>query len=242
MPLVPKAIRVKTSSGWQDIAIVGPQGPTGPVGAQGVAGPPAYWVDPNAPPSTSYLWVDTDAPSPPWKPPTLVDVIPVSGLYDGQEIYFQNAAMATDGLLWHLRYRSGAGGFYKWEFLGGASWLAQSAGDAAQASAAYADFTTPGPSLTAPLSGVYDIDFAAFIGGTLATYYWMTPKLGAAAPVDADAIQVWGDAGSEAHTYHRSIRRTLAANDVVKLQYKVGGGNCGYSGRCLWLRPVRVGP
>ena len=38
MPPTPKAIRVKTSDGWQDIAIVGPPGPVGPVGPAGPAG------------------------------------------------------------------------------------------------------------------------------------------------------------------------------------------------------------
>ena len=51
-------------------------------------------------------------------PPTdIVSALPGSP-FDGQEIYYQNAAMATAGTVWHLRYRSG-GGTYKWEFLGG---------------------------------------------------------------------------------------------------------------------------
>jgi hypothetical protein len=39
MPPTPKAVRVRTASGWQDIAIVGPPGPTGPTGPQGAAAP-----------------------------------------------------------------------------------------------------------------------------------------------------------------------------------------------------------
>lgn len=42
MPLSPKAVRVRTSAGWQDIALQGVQGevgPTGPTGSTGPTGP-----------------------------------------------------------------------------------------------------------------------------------------------------------------------------------------------------------
>jgi len=38
--------------------------------------------------------------------PVFVNVLPFQAV-DGQEIYFQNAAMATQGIVWHLRYRPG---------------------------------------------------------------------------------------------------------------------------------------
>lgn len=34
----PHPVRVKTSQGWQDISLIGPQGPQGPQGLQGPAG------------------------------------------------------------------------------------------------------------------------------------------------------------------------------------------------------------
>ena len=56
---------------------------------------------------------------------------PVSALpgspVDGQEIYYQDAAMATAGIVWHLRYRL-AGGTYKWGLVGGAPLLDESLG------------------------------------------------------------------------------------------------------------------
>ena len=39
MPPLPKAVRIRTASGWQDIAIVGPPGPQGAQGPQGDVGP-----------------------------------------------------------------------------------------------------------------------------------------------------------------------------------------------------------
>ena len=47
-------------------------------------------------------------------PPTdIVSALPGSP-FDGQEIYFQNAGMATLGVLWHLRYRSVLHGNDRW--------------------------------------------------------------------------------------------------------------------------------
>lgn len=165
---------------------------------------------------------------------------------EGQEIYFQNAAMAAEGIAWRFRYVAAITGPYKWVYVGGPTFLNPASGNGlgspAQASQVYADFTTPGPSLTLPLAGIWDVEASAFFSPSAANYYWMTPKFGAAAPDDNDSIQVWGDAGNEAHSYYRSIRRTIAAAaTVVKLQYKVGAGTCGYSGRVLGIRPVRVG-
>lgn len=39
MPTVPKAIRIRTPDGWQDISVIGPPGPPGSDGAQGPQGP-----------------------------------------------------------------------------------------------------------------------------------------------------------------------------------------------------------
>lgn len=84
----------------------------------GVAGaPPEVLVGPSQPTGTEVIWVDTDEPS--WAgPPIFVTALPTSPV-DGMEVYFQNAAMATDGIVWHLRYRAASASTYKWEFVGG---------------------------------------------------------------------------------------------------------------------------
>jgi hypothetical protein len=48
--------------------------------------------------------------------PTYETSLPSSPV-DGQEIYY--AADATNGVIWHLRYRSASSSSYKWEFVGG---------------------------------------------------------------------------------------------------------------------------
>ena len=65
------------------------------------------------------LWIDSDE-----APPAFVSQIPlVTSLpgspIDGQEVYYQSAAMAADGVVWHLRYRASSSSAYKWEYLGG---------------------------------------------------------------------------------------------------------------------------
>jgi hypothetical protein len=57
----PKAVRVRTSDGWIDVALVGPPGQKGDSGAVGV------YEQPNTPPIDAGLgdiWIDTDEPTP----------------------------------------------------------------------------------------------------------------------------------------------------------------------------------
>jgi hypothetical protein len=69
MPPLPKAVRIRTATGWQDIAIVGPPGPQGQQGPKGDVGPAApilaYQMPfnpddtmPDTPLGT--LWIDSD--------------------------------------------------------------------------------------------------------------------------------------------------------------------------------------
>lgn len=58
MVLVPKAVRVRTSDGWQDVALSGPAGPTGatgPAGATGAQGP-AGATGPQGPAGPAGAW------------------------------------------------------------------------------------------------------------------------------------------------------------------------------------------
>jgi hypothetical protein len=59
------------------------------------------------------------------QPPPLVSTLP-SNPVDGAEVYF--LADATNGIIWHLRYRAASASAYKWEFLGGPKLYAEWAG------------------------------------------------------------------------------------------------------------------
>lgn len=70
MPTLPKAIRIRTATGWQDVAIVGPPGPqgaAGPMGPTGQPGPTLAYLMPIDPDDTmpdtpvGTIWIDSDA-------------------------------------------------------------------------------------------------------------------------------------------------------------------------------------
>ena len=160
------AIRVwSETSGWVDLVRAGPQGPagaTGPAGPAGPEGPPVSEVyvgpDPPTPRDQRIVWVDTDAVAQPTGPP-IVASLPGTP-YDGQEVYYQSAAMAANGVAWHLRYRAAAGGAFKWEFVGGGSWTFTGTDAAAgvPVSGGTPTHWTGQPTMTMPLAGDYRLD------------------------------------------------------------------------------------
>lgn len=81
--------------------------------------------------------------------------------YEGQEIVYQNATMATQSVMWRLRYWSGNSALVaKWVFLGGSRLIAgASGGSGVVTSGGVGTFVTMpnGPQLTLPLSGTYDV-------------------------------------------------------------------------------------
>jgi hypothetical protein len=107
-----------------------PAGGTGPAGPQGPAGPPG----------------------PSWP---LVTTLPASP-NDADECYY--LADATNGIVWHLKYRAASASAYKWEFVGGSEMFAPLTGFITVSS------TTPvaltgGPTLTAPRAGDYRLEW-----------------------------------------------------------------------------------
>ena len=74
---------------------------------------------------------------------------------DGQEIYY--AADATNGVIWHLRYRSAArSGSGAWEYVGGGSLQSAPSGSIDTTSTSYVAITSAN-SLTIPQQGTYEI-------------------------------------------------------------------------------------
>lgn len=89
----PRAIRVKTSTGWADLVIQGPPGSEGPIGPEGPPGPGS---------KVSYGNFITGPPNNP---------------VDGDEWF----ADVEDGVCWQFRYKANSPSPYKWEFVGGPS-------------------------------------------------------------------------------------------------------------------------
>lgn len=165
---------------------------------------------------------------------------------DGQVIHY--AADATNGVIWQLRYRSGATGSYKWEFIGGPPLIARvDTSQSKSTTGSYGDLTTVGPTVTTPLAGDYDVDIGVFMASSanVANIANASYTIGATAPADADAIQAaWNaSASTQGSTGHRRNRATaIAASTALKLQYKLAAaGSTSFAGRWIAITPVRVG-
>jgi hypothetical protein len=179
--------------------------------------------------------------------PARVTVLPVAPV-DGQEIYFQSAAMAPLGVIWRLRYNSASASAYKWEFVGGGDLGAEVATLEGTASTGYTNLATVGPDVLVPLAGEYMITLSASIippavnDGAGAMSY----QFGATPASDGDAIvgQTPAATATMGATCSRLIRRTLATAGVtISARYRSAGtaGTAQFSRRSLVLRPVRVG-
>lgn len=163
---------------------------------------------------------------------------------EATDIYYQSAAMATDGLRWHLAYNPASASAYKWEVIGGAPLFNEVLPDFNTASATYV--TGGGPSLTLPLAGDYIID-TGFIGWSTAAAPWiilMSYDIGATVAADADALNQGGSASqanaTQGNVMYRRRKNGLGAV-ALTAKYRVNTGTGHYSSRWMTATPVRVG-
>ena len=205
----------------------------------GAVAAPEVFIGPEAPPSTQVLWIDTDEPSWPG-PPLLVSVLPSSPT-EGMEVYFQNSAMATLGVEWHLRYRATSASSYKWEFVGGGPMLATGMGSLTQTTVTTAPLTG-GPTFTVPLAGEYEVTIMGRSQQNVAGLVGMLLALGVNGANSAPYSYLVGQTTYDCCDRTAIGKRELAAGDVLTLRcqneqavsvsWQVGG---------LSLRPIRVG-
>jgi hypothetical protein len=165
----------------------------------------------------------------------------LTGLVDGQEIELE--VDATVGIYWRLRYRSGSPNAEKWEFVGGPPLASEQLASENWTGAVYTDIANSPPRITVPRAGLYDIEWSAEMAGNQVEYLYATPKLGGNAPVDNDAAKSYQDPAGTNRRVGRRIRRQLAANDLVALNYKRGVGTTGVASvllRNMAIWPVRL--
>jgi len=159
---------------------------------------------------------------------------------NGQEFVLVDSLTAPT-YAWRLCYLAGISDANKWVYIGGSPLRAELLNSESTASTTPADPTTPGPSVTVPRAGLYDLAFgAALYNGTNDVWSYTAPKLGAAATSSNDGAFMRARAGDWI-SVARAMRRALAAADVVKLQYWVSAAStCQLEKRWLEARPVRV--
>jgi hypothetical protein len=175
-----------------------------------------------------------------------VTVLPGSPV-NGQDCYF--LADATNGVVWHLKYRSASASAYKWEFVGGAALFSEVLTAESTASTTYVALTTAGPTVTLPLAG----DYAVTVGATATenSAAWvsaaMSYDIGASAAVDADAALLTNTATQFERvqgSVNRERRKTgMLATAALTAKYRNAGGSGTASFQDRWMRvtPVRVG-
>lgn len=184
--------------------------------------------------------------------PQVVTSLPTTGpgtnsaLADGQECYF--LADATNGVVWHLKYRAAEAGAHKWYYVGGPPMYNEVAAADTTTSAAYVDLANAGPQLTAPLAGDYDITPGMSGQHSAAGGFAVAQtKLGSAAQEASDVASIYSHSASAAEQNYasRTVRRNVAAGALLKMQYYAspGGGANTITAkrRTLSITPVRVG-
>lgn len=175
-------------------------------------------------------------------PPPLVTALP-SNPADGQEVYY--LADATNGIIWHLRYRAGSASAYKWEGVGRQEPLYVE--DATQLAVsvvnAYGEHGTV-MRITAPLAGEYLASHSTGVKLTaspLGSPFYTDFSTPAAAASDAWALIVNLAVSGYNAPVSRERKYTLAASDVVRLMHKGATTSYAVYARTMELAPLRVG-
>lgn len=161
---------------------------------------------------------------------------------DGQEIYY--LADATNGVVWHLKYRAASGSSYKWEFVGGGALGAEVDTDESRALTTYGALTTGGPSVTVPLAGDYVIEHGAAIYCNVTGTGYYSYDVGGTGAVDADAVLhlPTGNFGTISAARSR-LKTGLAASTALVGKYRSSNTavTAHFLSRWMRVRPVRVG-
>jgi hypothetical protein len=177
----------------------------------------------------------------------LVTALPGSPT-NGQEILFQNAAMATTGAVWHLKYNSASASAFKWEFVGGSPLRAAVATSESTTSTTFVDLTTVGPSVTTPLAGDYTVTLSTSLAGSSAVVNAaMSFSVGASAALNGDSLRPTGfnmaNADPFPYTGTRPVFKAgLAAATALVARYASPNANsANFSDRSVSILPTRVG-
>lgn len=179
--------------------------------------------------------------------PPLVSTLPGSPS-DGEEIYFQNSTMATLGLVWHLKYRSGASGSYKWEFVGGSGLMSATNGSVALSTIGANTALSSDISVVVPLAGDYYFESMATAShsGNNQGIYWFPTGAGMIGSGTSEGVSYAGQPGTANNTAlpmaGNGRLTALIAGGTLTMGYFVGAsGGSLIAHRAMKITPIRVG-
>ena len=160
---------------------------------------------------------------------------------NGQDVYY--LADATNGIVWHLKYRAASASAYKWEVVGGPPLTADVATEETTVSTTFAALATAGPSVTVPLAGDYDVEVGARTAMNAQSSSLFSYAIGGTVAADSDAAIGAGNSTQFSFQAARRRRKTgLAASTALVARYRVTAAATGYwSDRTMVVMPVRVG-
>jgi hypothetical protein len=174
---------------------------------------------------------------------------------DGESFYY--VADATNGVVWHLRYRSAATGSYKWEYVGGAEYVSESTTNFVSTTSVTYGNPSGGamPTIVCPLAGDYDVTVYAEDARlvTNSGRGFISYTIAGAAALDANALirGTFASGDDNSGTMISKNRITgVSATSTLALVTKVTGtatffpnGNHGVTNAAVGIRivPVRLG-
>jgi hypothetical protein len=180
-------------------------------------------------------------PNPIVAPPT-VTALPASPV-DGQQIYY--LADATNGIVWHLRYRASSSSAHKWEHVGGGEVVLGPSGSIGTSSTSFVAFTGA-PTYAPPLPGDYRVQWGGFVQVSVNVQLNMVFTIAKNGAPYADpqysaqqvSTALWGGGDTS-----KVVRlNDLLATDVLSIMVRVNSANNGsFSNGWLNIKPVRVG-
>ncbi|HMS83613.1 MAG TPA: hypothetical protein PKD12_08185 [Nitrospira sp.] len=171
--------------------------------------------------------------------PVIVTALPGSPV-DGQEVYFQSTAMAAAGVIWHLRYRSGASGSYKWEYLGGPP-LSSALANPGQQTTINTFQDLAGPTVALPLAGDFDVYGEVTVNDASAALVLAKLVVGT---TSAPGARMTAPAFQGAAFARQSRIVAQAAAALAKMQFYTSvaqSASYGWTDCIVRITPVRVG-
>lgn len=183
------------------------------------------------------------------KPPLWTDVM-IGGAApkDGDERYFQNAAMKAQSALWKLRYNAGSTFTNKWENAGGSEYRSKATAGYTCVSpnswelVAAATF----PRWTCPLSGVYRVKYGCrfqqmIVGGVEG--YMGLGLTTSSSPIDSIRFNAGQNAaGVDIHHMDYEFEATFTEGQILALMHNTQtvAGNVNYTGQFMLIAPLRT--